>query len=225
MPNAAAAATVLRGNLHRENFTSWQEAVLVAEVQERRRADGHHDNVRTLGAVMGWSHGKVNMLLRIRRALPPAVLARAGEGDRGGWRRPSPGRPYRDLERLAAEGDDARRADAVRRLLGLGPVDAAPGAEPRDRPPCTHRPKRGGGFVVEVHEPVEALTAGDAALVYEVLSAQLARVRTRLAQLGHPLGDDMGAANGSAAGPREAGGGARRRAGRSASAVTAAPDA
>src|SRR5579862_4406895 len=34
MSNATAAATVLRGNLHRENFTTWQEAVLVTEVQE-----------------------------------------------------------------------------------------------------------------------------------------------------------------------------------------------
>ena len=54
MSHAAAAATVLRGNLHRENFTTWQEATLVTEVQERRRADGYRDNVRTLGAVMGW---------------------------------------------------------------------------------------------------------------------------------------------------------------------------
>jgi ParB family transcriptional regulator, chromosome partitioning protein len=83
MSNAAAAATVLRGNLHRENFTTWQEAVLVTEVQDRRRADGHHDNVRKLGAVMGWSHGKVNTLLRIRRALSPAFIARLGDGDPG----------------------------------------------------------------------------------------------------------------------------------------------
>ena len=80
MSNAAAAATVLRGNLHWENFTTWQEAVLVTEVQERRRGDGYHDTVRSLGAVMGWSHGKVNMLVRIRRALSPLFLATVSDG-------------------------------------------------------------------------------------------------------------------------------------------------
>lgn len=186
MPNARAAATVLRGNLHRENFTTWQEAVLVTEVQDRRRADGHRDTVRTLGAVMGWSHGKVNMLLRIRRALAPALLAQAGDGDAARAEEALARAAYRDLERLANEGDERRRAGAVRRLLGLAPAGGDAAARPADRPAYTHRPKRGGGFVVEVHEPVEALAAGDAALVYEVLAGQLARVRTRLEQLGHP---------------------------------------
>jgi ParB family chromosome partitioning protein len=119
MSNAGAAATVLRGNLHRENFTTWQEATLVTEVQERRRADGYRDNVRTLGAVMGWSHGKVNMLLRIRRALSPELLARVGGGDPAPVEELLARAPYRDLERLANEADDARREMATRRMLGL----------------------------------------------------------------------------------------------------------
>lgn len=184
MSNAAAAATVLRGNLHRENFTTWQEAALVAEVQERRRADGFRDNVRTLGAVMGWSHGKVNMLLRIRKSLPPALLARAGGGDAGLVEERLARTPYRDLERLAAEPDDARRLAALRRLLGLGEEPPATGTS-EDRPACVHRPKRGGGFVLEVHAPVESLAAGDAAVLRTHLETQLTRVKARLASLGH----------------------------------------
>ena len=183
MSNAAAAATVLRGNLHRENFTTWQEATLVTEVQDRRRADGYRDNVRTLGAVMGWSHGKVNMLLRIRRALPPELLARAGDGDAGPVEELLARAAYRDLERLAGEPDDTRRLAALRRLLGLD--DARSAAALRDRPACVHRPKRGGGFVIEVNEPVEGLTAGDAAMLRTHLETQLTRVRARLGALGH----------------------------------------
>jgi len=183
MSNAAAAATVLRGNLHRENFTTWQEATLVTEVQERRRADGYRDNVRTLGTVMGWSHGKVNMLLRIRRALAPELLARAGDGDAGPVEELLARAAYRDLERLAGEPDDARRLAALRRLLGLG--DTPNAAAGRDRPACVHRPKRGGGFVIEVNEPVEGLTAGDAAMLRTHLETQLTRVKARLGALGH----------------------------------------
>ena len=182
MSNAAAAATVLRGNLHRENFTTWQEATLVTEVQERRRADGYRDNVRTLGAVMGWSHGKVNMLLRIRRALPPALLARAGDGNAEPLEELLARAAYRDLERLASEADDARRLAALRRLLG---IDSASGGGTRERAVCVHRPKRGGGFVIEVNEPVEALAAGDATLLRTYLETQLTRVKARLGALGH----------------------------------------
>jgi ParB family chromosome partitioning protein len=182
MSNAAAAATVLRGNLHRENFTTWQEATLVTEVQARRRADGYRDNVRTLGAVMGWSHGKVNMLLRIRRSLSPELLVRAGGGDAAPVEELLARAAYRDLERLASEGDDDRRLSAVRQLLGLGD---APAAAIRERQACVHRPKRGGGFVIEVHEPVETLSAGDATLLRAHLETQLTRVKARLAALGH----------------------------------------
>lgn len=177
MTSAAAAATVLRGNLHREDFTSWQEAVLVSEVQERRRGDGYRDNVRTLGTVMGWSHGKVNALLRIRRALSPGFLATVGDGDAARVEEALARAPYRDLERLAAEPDAERRASATRRMLGWS---GAPAASPRDRSVVAHRPKRGGGFLIEVHEPVESLTAGDAALLREILESQLVRLRARL---------------------------------------------
>lgn len=187
MSNAAAAATVLRGNLHRENFTTWQEAVLVSEVQERRRHDGYQDNVRTLGMVMGWSHGKVNMLLRIRRALAAEFLAHTAE---------QVGVPvlqleeqlaraaYRDLERMAAAPDSATRADIVRRVLGIADPTSRPA---RDRLVCVHRPKRGGGFLLEVHAPVETLAPSDATHLQELLEAQLARVKARLGAL------DMGA--------------------------------
>lgn len=184
--NAAAAATVLRGNLHRENFTTWQEAVLVTEVQERRRHDGFTDNVRTLGTVMGWSHGKVNMLLRIRRALAPGVLeqAAAQAGVPVGQVEEQLARvAYRDLERLIAEPDAARRADGVNRVLGF--TTAAPKVA-GDRLVCTHRPKRGGGFLLEVNAPVEAMSPSDASYLRELLEVQLTRVNARLAALGSP---------------------------------------
>ncbi|GEM_PF-5544472 len=190
MSSAAAAATVLRGNLHRENFTTWQEAVLVTEVQERRRADGYHDTVRSLGAVMGWSHGKVNMLLRIRRALSPAFLARAA-GPEGEWDGAGKGEggagagviedrlsraAYRDLERLANEADDGKRVAALRQLVGLGPTGRR---TTRIRPAYRCRPTRTGGFIIEVHRSVESLDAGDVAVVREALETQLQRVRAR----------------------------------------------
>jgi ParB family chromosome partitioning protein len=132
---------------------------------------------------MGWSHGKVNMLLRIRRALAPELLARAGDGDAGPVEELLACAAYRDLERLASEPDDARRLAALRRLLGLDDPQTAAAA--RDRPACVHRPKRGGGFVIEVNEPVEGLTAGDAAMLRTHLETQLTRVKARLGALGH----------------------------------------
>jgi ParB family transcriptional regulator, chromosome partitioning protein len=186
LSSAQAAAMVLNGNLHRENFTPWQEAVLVTQVQERRRADGVPSDVRTLGSVMGWSSGKVHHLLKARSTFSPAALERiAGSGDAArveeGLARLQPA----ELKRLVETADEEARISATRRAIGLGEVTQAPQAE--DRPVCSHRPKRGGGFVVEVNAPVEGLDAGDAMVVYQLLAAQLARVRTRLEQLGHAV--------------------------------------
>lgn len=186
LSSAQAAARVLTGNLHREGFTAWQEVVLVSQVQERRRVDGLPADVRTLGSVMGWSAGKVHQLLRTRQVFAPDVLARLGRGDparvEDGLARLQPA----ELKRLVDQPDDTSRTAAVHRVLGIsldhGPAPAA------TRAACIHRPKRGGGFVVEVNEPVEALAVGDATLVHEILSTQLARVRARLAQLGCVVG-------------------------------------
>jgi ParB family transcriptional regulator, chromosome partitioning protein len=183
MSSAAAAATVLRGNLHRENFTTWQEAVLVTEVQERRKADGHRDTVRSLGAVMGWSHGKVNSLLRIRRALTPDVLTEIGMGDGDRAEEALARAAYRDLERAAMEPDRDQRISEIRRMLGWS---QAPATASRVRPVYTHRPKRGGGFVIEVHEAVETLAAGDAAVLRELFESQVARLSARLQMLDRP---------------------------------------
>ena len=180
MSNAAAAATVLRGNLHRENFTTWQEAVLVTEVQERRRADGQHDTVRSLGAVMGWSHGKVNTLLRIRRAFPEAILARIGDGDAARAEEALSRAAFRDLERLSNEAVEDRRVEGTRNLFGWNVARTISSAE---RSALTYRPKRGGGYLIDVREPVEAMTVGDATVLNEVLEAQLVRVRGRLEAL------------------------------------------
>ncbi len=185
LSSAQAAARVLTGNLHREGFTAWQEAVLVSQVQERRRVDGLPADVRTLGSVMGWSAGKVHQLLRARQVFSAEALARLGGGDAGrvedGLARLQPA----ELKRLVEQPDDAAREVAVRRAVGI--VADAAAAPAASRAAVTSRPKRGGGFVVEVNEPVESLAAGDAALVYEMLSTQLARVRARLEQLGHAV--------------------------------------
>jgi ParB family chromosome partitioning protein len=186
LSSAQAAAMVLNGNLHRENFTPWQEAVLVTQVQERRKADGVPSDVRSLGSVMGWSSGKVHHLLKARSIFSSAALERiAGAGDAArveeGLARLQPA----ELKRLVETADEEARISATRRAIGLGEGTPAPQAE--DRPVCSHRPKRGGGFVVEVNAPVEGLDAGDAMVVYQLLAAQLARVRTRLEQLGHAV--------------------------------------
>lgn len=186
LSSAQAAAKVLTGNLHRESFTAWQEAVLVTDVQERRRADGLAADVRALGSVMGWSTGKVHQLLRARQVFSPSVLATIGGGDAArveeGLARLQPA----ELKRLAESPNDAERVQSVRRALGLEAATPTAVAAPQ-RPVCTHRSKRGGGFVVDVDEAVESLNAGDATLVHEILATQLARVRARLAQLGRSV--------------------------------------
>lgn len=181
LSNAQAAAKVLTGNLHREAFTAWQEAVLVTEVQERRRVDGLPADVRALGSVMGWSTGKVHQLLRARQVFSPEVLSKIGDGDAGHLEDALARLQPADLKRLVEQPNDVARTQAVRRALGLAAGEAE--SAPAQRAACTHRPKRGGGFVVEVNEAVESLSVGDATLVHEVLASQLARVRARLEQL------------------------------------------
>jgi len=177
MSNPNAAATVLSGNLHRENFTTWQEAVLVTQVQEQRRANNQPHDVRSLGAVMGWSHGKVQNLLAIRRALSPDYLRDVGRGDADEVEELVSRMSVADLGRLASISDVAARTAELHRRLGWsshGGGIVAPKAV------CSHRVKRGGGFEIVVTRPIESMERGDVALLHELLESQLHRVRSRL---------------------------------------------
>ena len=129
---------------------------------------------------MGWSHGKVNILLRIRRALPMVVLTRIGDGDAVRAEEALARASFRELERLANEADDEKRVDAARHLFGWQTTRTISAQE---RTAFTHRPKRGGGFLIDVREPVESMAVGDATVLGEVLEAQLVRVRGRLQTL------------------------------------------
>lgn len=182
MSAAQAAATVMSGNLHREDFTPWQEAVLVTEVIAPRRADSLPADVRTVGAIMGYSHGRVSTLQTIRRVLSPEFLEGVGEvaAIENAQARVA---NYSRLEEIARLGDDTRRTDALRRLLNLAasPGGAVPDAEPKAA--FRHRPKRGGGFGIEVEAPIETLAVGDPATLRELLASQLARIDARLQAL------------------------------------------
>lgn len=177
MSNAQAAATVLSGNLHRENFTTWQEAVLVAQVQEQRRANNQPHNVRSLGAIMGWSHGKVQKLLAMRRVLSPEYLHEVG-GDQSDAVEDMLSRmSVADLGRVASIEDPSKRTVELHRRLGWSIATSTPSKE---RAACSHRQKRGGGFELIVARSVEALERGDAIVLLEILETQLGRVRARL---------------------------------------------
>jgi ParB family chromosome partitioning protein len=177
-----AAATVLSGNLHREDFTPWQEAVLVTEVIAQRRADGLPADVRTIGAIMGYSHGRVSTLQTIRRVLSDEFLARIGEPAAVEEALARFGN-YSRLEEVARLPDDARREALLRRLLGLS--EARSGTpEPEPRATFEHRPKRRGGFAIEVHRAIEELPPSDAAALRELFAAQIARLDARLGTLG-----------------------------------------
>jgi hypothetical protein len=182
MSAVQAAATVLSGNLHREDFTPWQEAVLVTEVVAQRRADGLPADVRTIGAIMGYSHGRVSTLQTIRRVLSDDFLARLGElaaVEEALARFAN----YSRLEEVARMADDTRRENVLRRLLGLV-EPTAPAAEAEPMRAFDHRPKRRGGFTIEVHRAIEELASADAASLRDVFSAQLARLDARLRALG-----------------------------------------
>jgi ParB family chromosome partitioning protein len=179
MSNANAAATVLSGNLHREPFTTWQEAVLVTEVQERRRAEQMPADVRSLSRVMGWATGKAQARLKLRRVLSDALLAQLGDdtlveaiGRLG----------TKELNRVADAPDDGRRLTLLRRALGAEAPAGARSGDARDGL-VLHRPRRGGGFVLEVRQEIETMPLGDLAVVRELLEAQLARVTTRMTSL------------------------------------------
>lgn len=113
----------------------------------------------------------------IRRALSLDFLAQVRDGDAARVEEGLARATYRDLERLAGEADEQRRVVATRRMLGWS---GGTPTSPRTRAAFEHRPKRGGGFVIEVHEPVESLAAGDAATLRELMESQLSRVRARL---------------------------------------------
>jgi ParB family chromosome partitioning protein len=182
MSAVQAAATVLSGNLHREDFTPWQEAVLVTEVVAQRRADGLPADVRTIGAIMGYSHGRVSTLQAIRRVLSDDFLSRLGEVVAVEEALARFGN-YSRLEEVARMADETRRETVLRRLLGLT-EPAAPATDPEPMRAFDHRPKRRGGFTIEVHRSIEDLAPADAASLRDVFASQLARLDARLQALG-----------------------------------------
>ena len=179
---AQAAKTVLEGNLHRENFTPWQEAVVATAVYEQRRREHKACDVRTIGQLMGWSHGKAGLFLKIRRMLPPAVLERIGHGDAaradialGAVE------SVAALARLAKLDDEDRRIDAAQRLLHLAAAPPAP-AQAATRT-FVYRPKRGGGFLLDVSAPAESLALEEAERLLELLTTSAGRVQARVTHL------------------------------------------
>ena len=181
MTAAQAAKTVLEGNLHRENFTPWQEAVVVTSVYDQRRREHKACDVRTIGQLMGWSHGKTGLFLKIRRMLSPAIMAQIGQGDAARADTAFAGlESVAALERLAKIDDDAQRVEAAQRVLGFATaVVPAPSASRT----FIYRPKRGGGFILDVSTPPEALPLADAELLLDQLTMHLSRVQARVAHL------------------------------------------
>lgn len=179
---AQAAKTVLEGNLHRENFTPWQEAVVVTAVYDQRRREHKACDVRTIGQLMGWSHGKTGLFLKIRRTLSPAVVERIGHGDAARADLALTAvESVAALERLAKIEDEAERVGAAQRLLGfataVSPATAAAGRS------FVYRPKRGGGFVLDVSTPAESLGMDEAERLLELLTMSIGRVQARVAHL------------------------------------------
>ncbi|AHG93608.1 ParB domain protein nuclease (plasmid) [Gemmatirosa kalamazoonensis] len=183
MSAVQAAATVLSGNLHREDFTPWQEAVLVTEVVAQRRADGLPADVRTIGAIMGYSHGRVSTLQTIRRVLSDEFLTRLGDRVTVEEALARFGN-YSRLEEVARLPDDTRREVILRRLLGMVEPSSAAAAEPETPAAFEHRPKRRGGFTIEVHRAIEELAPSDAMALRELLATQVARLDARLGSAG-----------------------------------------
>src|SRR5205085_4966410 len=93
-----------------------------------------------------------------------------------------------ELERLANEAEEQKRVDAARTLFGWATTRTLASQE---RSAFTHRPRRGGGFYIDVREPVESMAIGAATVLSQVLEAQLVRVRGRLDALrGRSMSDE-----------------------------------
>lgn len=179
---AQAAKTVLEGNLHRENFTPWQEAVVVAAVYEQRRREHKACDVRTIGQLMGWSHGKAGLFLKIRRTLSPAVVEHIGHGDAARADLALAAvESVAALARLVKIEDEARRIEAAQRMLGFA-TTALPSA-PKSGRTFVYRPKRGGGFLLDVSTPAEALGLDEAEHLLELLTTSAGRVQARVTHL------------------------------------------
>lgn len=179
---AQAAKTVLEGNLHRENFTPWQEAVVAAAVYEQRRREHKACDVRTIGQLMGWSHGKAGLFLKIRRTLSPSIVERIGHGDatRGDLALAAV-ESVAALARLVKIEDESRRVEAAQRMLGLAAAEAS--STTASGRTFVYRPKRGGGFVLDVSTPAEALALHDAERLLDLLATSMGRVQARVTHL------------------------------------------
>ena len=173
MDDAAAVAALLAANLHRKDFTTLQAARLAADLQERRQAAGHKDSVRTLAQLMGTSHGRVGTLLQIARAVSLLLSTRLGGDEVVSVL------TYRQLERLAGESDEGRREMLARQMLGFD----SQAHKMKSEQIVVHRQRSGGGFTLCCSEPIEAIARCDAAFLQEVMEAQLARVKARIACL------------------------------------------
>ena len=180
---AQAAKTVLEGNLHRENFTPWQEAVVAAAVYEQRRREHKACDVRTIGQLMGWSHGKAGLFLKIRRTLSPSIVERIGRGDamRGDLALATV-ESVAALARLVKIEDESRRVEAAQRMLGLAAI-AEPSSTKTGERTFVYRPKRGGGFLLDVSTPAEALGLDEAERLLDLLATSMGRVQARVTHL------------------------------------------
>ncbi|HJU64173.1 MAG TPA: ParB/RepB/Spo0J family partition protein [Gemmatimonadaceae bacterium] len=178
-----AAGFVLRRNRLRAGFSTWQEAVLLRSLQERRRAAGlGGDSVRALAQTMSYSIGRVSELLAIGRAFPPVAVRQIGGGNEARAEEALTRLSYRALRELIKVADPERRIALARQALGfIEPASTGTSATTAGQsPPFRTAARRAGGFTLSVDRPIDQLDRHDAELLLRVLMEHAESVRQRL---------------------------------------------
>jgi ParB family chromosome partitioning protein len=209
LDDARAAELVFRHNRLREDFTPWQEAVSLLELQRRREnAVPGSGSVRQLARVMGYSIGRVNELLAFARDVaPPALRSELGGGDARAVEASLARLAYADLRKLlqrqrsgvdSSEMGLAISAAVARRgrpLASAQPTaagdadgghdgESASAEDARPTPLAIDRVnRRGGGYTLTVLAPIDALDEASARALLEQLRLDMTAVRRRLRHL------------------------------------------
>lgn len=172
--DADAATRTYHANLHRRQLTPFQDAFMLAKLQDLTAVAGRRLRIRAFAHLVDRGKSQVGALLAIARAFPPKVVTAVGGGDEEGGAEALSTLSFRDLRTLGQIPGVQDRVRAAQSAIAPS-TPRATVARGAALPPFAFS-RRANGWKLSLSRPVASLTKTEKAEAITILEMLLAEL-------------------------------------------------